>query len=51
LLNLVVEYDDKIDFNEIAKENDRTAEENKRRWDILVKGLGNTFPGQTYKAT
>jgi hypothetical protein len=44
LLNLVVDMDlsdeDDIDFEDISTVNNRSEEENKRRWNILQKGLG-----------
>lgn len=50
LLELVVDQDmDEVDFDDIADENNRTEEENRRRWNILLKGLGGQAPGKIFK--
>lgn len=35
-----------IDFDEVS--NDRSSEENKIRWALLLKGVGNICPGMRY---
>ena len=50
MLDLIAESEDYIDWKEISEENDRSIEDNMRRWEILVKGLGGAAPGKIYKA-
>ena len=47
---MIAESEDYIDWKEISEENDKSIEDNMRRWEILVKGLGGAAPGKIYKA-
>lgn len=40
---------EQIDFDEI--ENERSAEENKIRWALLLKGVGSITPGMRFNPT
>lgn len=38
-----------MDFDEIS--NDRSAEDNRLRWALLLKGVGSITPGMRYSPT
>lgn len=38
-----------IDFEELSSSLDKNADDTKRRWNILLKGLGGMAPGKRYK--
>lgn len=46
---LDVSDDEDIDFHELAENLDKDTDNTKRRWAMLVKGLGGMQQGKRYK--
>lgn len=44
-----VSDEEDIDFHDISETLDKNVDNTRRRWDILLKGMGGIFAGKRFK--